>query len=77
MLRTQESGSSETLHTSRRTLPPRARPRPYQIVSAMTEAATLSPSASAKLILPVAPSAPMASRAGTAGRGTPIWSAKT
>ena len=75
--RTQESGSSETLHKRFNARLPRRRPSSYQkrspAIQAMTER-TITP---VRSIFPAPARAPATSKIGTAGKGNPICSAKT
>src|ERR1700744_800162 len=56
--RTQESGESETLHSSASTRRPSPRDAQYQLLSAIAEPATAAPMIAATLRCPLAVSAP-------------------
>src|SRR5712664_2932848 len=75
--RTQESGSSEILQRSWRTLIPVTRPSTYHTESAASAANTLRKIEPAKLKLPDPAKAPAAKRIGRDGTGRPNCSAST
>jgi hypothetical protein len=77
MRRTHESGSSEIRHSQPSTRMPATRPTPYQMVSAINEAAEATTRISGRLSRPVPATPPDASRNGSAGNGRPICSANT
>ena len=77
VLRTQESGSREILHSNCKTLMPFKRPIRYQTESAHTAAKTQTAKHAKKFRLREPASAPAASNSGSEGTGRPICSAKT
>src|SRR5215471_15676623 len=75
--RTHTSGSSETWQSRKSTGAPRRRPSSCQTRSTGSATAAIAPITRRMLARPCAARAPTPSRAGTAGRGTPICSATT